>query len=177
SPYTTLFRSTSYFRIAFGEGQDCNFDFNFSGFCTQYNLHSEKTYNTLQLLDRLSIIKLSQQFRKEISLQFIVPNSQLFPYLEENKNLDLVVKAILRTYGGIFENRMPINVSSLANKTGINEKDILEILKKLHSDKIIDLDQKKHDASIIFLVPREDEAGIYPYSPYITQQSKNKTDK
>lgn len=33
---------TSYFRIAFGEGQDCNFDFNFSGFCTQYNLHSEK---------------------------------------------------------------------------------------------------------------------------------------
>lgn len=87
------------------------------------------------------------------------------------------MKAILRTYGGIFENRMPINVSSLANKTGINEKDILEILKKLHSDKIIDLDQKKHDASITFLVPREDEAGIYPYSPYIKQQAKNKTDK
>ncbi len=167
----------SYFQIAYGEGQDCNFDFNFSGFCSRYNLHSEKTYNTLQLLDRLSIIKLSQQFRKEISLQFIISNRHLFPYLEENKNFDSVVKAILRTYGGIFENKMPINLSSVTNKTGINEQEILEILKKLHLDKIIDFDYQQHDASITFLVPREDEAGIYPYSRYIKEQVRNKTDK
>src|SRR5690606_24240917 len=110
-------------------------------------LHSEKTYNTLQLLDRISIIKLTQQFRKKIYVQFIIPNRNLFSYLDENPNYDPLVKAILRTYGGIFENKLPVNINLIGKKAGVGEMEIVETLKKLHRDRIIDFEYQENDAS------------------------------
>lgn len=172
--YKKLF---SYFLIAYGEGQDITYDFNFSHFCTHYQLHSEKTYNTLQLLDRISLIKLTQQFRKKIYVQFIISNRQLFSYIDENVSYDPVIKAILRTYGGIFENKLPINPNLVAKKAGLGEMAVIETLKKLFRDKIIDFEYQENDASITFLVPREDEQSIYPFSKYIKNQANNKTEK
>lgn len=168
---------SAYFQIPYGEGQDTNYDFNFAEFCSKYQFHSEKTYNTLQLLDRISVIKLSQQFKKATDIQFVISNRQLFRYIEENPRFDQVIKAILRNYGGIFENKLPVNLNSVAAKAGVTEAETIEILKKLHQDKIIDFEFQQNDATVIFLNPREDEIGIYPYSKYIKSQAKNKTSK
>lgn len=167
----------SYFQVAFGEGQDQNYDFNFSKFCTQYQLHSEKTYNTLQLLDRISVIKLSQQFKKATNLQFVISNRQLFQYQEENARAEPVIKAILRNYGGIFENKMPVNLSAIAAKSGLSEHEIIEVLQVLHKDKIVEFEYQQNDATVTFLVPREDETSIYPYARYIKTQGEGKTRK
>ncbi|UJH91843.1 RecQ family ATP-dependent DNA helicase [Antarcticibacterium sp. 1MA-6-2] len=170
-------RLNSYFRIAYGEGQEENFDFNFADFCSHYQLHTERAYNTLQLLDRLSIIQLSQQFRKATNLQFVISNPELFRYLDENPKYDNIVKSILRIYGGIFENKLTLNLSSISKKTGEQENTLIAALQKLHNDKIVDFDYQQNDASITFLVPREDEAAIYPFSTYIRNQAKSKIDK
>jgi len=167
----------SYFRIPYGEGEDLKFDFNFSAFCNQYQLPSEKTYNTLQLLDRISILKLTQQFRKMSLVQFIISGNQLFPYLEKNQKYENVTKTILRTYGGIFENKMPVDTGSIAKKADIPEVQVTDVLKSLSKDKIIDYEYHENDAAITFLVPREDATSIFPFSEYIKNQAKNKTDK
>ncbi len=167
----------AFFQIAYGEGEDTSHDFNFAEFCSHYLLNTSKTYNTIQLLDRISIVKLSQQFQKAASLQFIISNKQLFYYLEENPKFDPVIKAILRTYGGIFENKMPLNLSSICKKAGTIEPEVISILNQLHRDKIVEFEHQQHDASITFLVPREDESSIYPFGKYIKNQAKNKIDK
>jgi len=166
---------SAYFQIPYGEGQDKNYDFNFAEFCSKYQFHSEKTYNTLQLLDRISVIKLSQQFKKATDIQFVISNRQLFQYLDENPRFEQVIKAILRNYGGIFENKLPVNINSIAAKAGVTETETIENLKKLHQDKIIDFEFQQNDATVIFLNPREDEIGIYPFSGYIKSQARNKT--
>ncbi len=167
----------NFFQVAFGEGKDLSFDFNFADFCSHYKLHPIKTYNTLQLLDRISIIRLSQQFQKVASIKFLTTSHQLFDYLRENPHLDSVVKAILRTYGGIMENKLPINMITISEKAGAKEAEIIEILKKLHKDKVAEFDYRQNDASITFLVPREDENTLYPFSKYIKEQARNKTQK
>ncbi|WP_026838371.1 ATP-dependent DNA helicase RecQ [Gillisia sp. JM1] len=168
---------TSYFQIAFGEGLNTVHDFNFADFCHQYQLNNTKTYNTLQLLDRISILKLSQQFQKATSLQFIISNKQLLYYLEENPKFDPVIKAVLRTYGGIFDNKVQINIVSVCKKAGVSEKEALSILNNLDKDKIVEFEHQQNDASITFLVPREDENSIYPFSEYIKNQSISKLRK
>ena len=167
----------TYFRIPYGEGEELYFDFNFSAFCNQYQLPSEKTYNTLQLLDRISIIKLTQQFRKLSQVQFLISGNQLFPYLEKNRIYEEVIRAILRTYGGIFENKMSIDTGMIAKKAGLQESRVIELLKALSVDKILDYEYQENDAGITFMVPREDATGIFPFSGYIKNQTKNKTDK
>ena len=168
---------TSYFQIAFGEGLDTTHDFNFSEFCNRYQLNYLRAYNTLQLLDRISVIKLSQQFEKSAKLQYIISNKALFYYLEENPKFDPIVKAILRTYGGIFENKISINIAAICSKAGTIEREVLEVLHQLKKDGIAEFEHQQNDASITFLVPREDESSIYPYSKYIKSQAKNKSDK
>ncbi len=167
----------SYFRIPYGEGKDSTHDFNFSAFCNQYQLHHERTYNTLQLLDRISVVKLTQQFRRITYVRFIISNRQLFAYVERNKNYDDVTKSILRTYGGIFENKMPIDLSAVAKKANLEESGVIEVLKHLHRDKVIELEHQENDAMLTFLVPREDESGIYPFGTYIKNQAANKINK
>ncbi|HSM63440.1 MAG TPA: RecQ family ATP-dependent DNA helicase, partial [Gillisia sp.] len=168
---------TSYFQVAYGEGLNTVHDFNFADFCHQYQLNSSKAYNTLQLLDRISVLKLSQQFQKATSLQFIISNKQLFYYLEENPKFDPVIKAILRTYGGLFDNKVQINLAAICKKAGTIEKEALAILSTLQKDKIVDFEHQQNDASITFLVPREDENSIYPFSDYIKEQSISKVQK
>lgn len=165
----------NYFQIAYGEGRELNFDFNFSDFCSHYKFHSIKTFNTLKLLDRMSIIRLSQQFQKVANLKFLISSHQLFRYLEENPYQEAIVKAILRTYGGIMDNKLPINLITISEKAGAKEVEIIEVLKKLDKDKVADFDFRQNDASITFLVPREDENTIFPFSRIIKEQAKNKT--
>ncbi|MFO8147735.1 MAG: RecQ family ATP-dependent DNA helicase [Bacteroidota bacterium] len=167
----------TYFQIAYGEGMDTTHDFNFAEFCNRYQFNSIKAYNALQLLDRISILKLSQQYQKAALLQFIISNKQLFHYLEENSKFDPIVKSILRTYGGIFENKMPVNLNSVGKKAATSEAEVIKVLNQLHKDKIVEFEHQQNDASITFLVPREDETGIYPFSKYIKNQLKNKTAK
>ena len=177
--YTILIykKLTSYFQIAYGEGLNTIHDFNFADFCHQYQLNNIKTYNTLHLLDRISILKLSQQFQKATILQFIISNKQLLYYLEENPKFDPIIKAILRTYGGIFDNKVQINIVSVCKKAGVSEKEALSILNALNKDKIVEFEHQQNDASITFLVPREDENSIYPFSEYIKNQSISKLKK
>ncbi len=167
----------SYFRIAFGEGMGETFDFNFADFCHQYKLNANKTYNTLQLMDRVSIINLSQQYQKKADLQFIISNKHLLHYLQENPRYDNVIKAILRSYGGAFENKINLNLSDISQKSATSEDKIIAIIKELHKDKIIELEYRQNDAAITFLVPREDEKTIYPFATYIKHQAENKTEK
>ncbi|SHG73210.1 ATP-dependent DNA helicase RecQ [Salegentibacter echinorum] len=167
----------SYFRIAYGEGEDTEHNFSFSEFCAQYELPFIKTYQALQLLDRCSILKLSREFHKKTSVQFTLSGKQLQYYLENNAKYEYFVKALLRTYGGILENRVFINLGSVCKKLAIKQEIALSFLEDLEKDEILEYTYAEHDASIRFLVPREDDSTIYPLAPYIKQYHSSKQEK
>lgn len=167
----------SYFSIAYGEGENTTHDFNFAEFCDRYNFNSMKAYNALEALDRCSIIRLSQQFHKKTELQFIISGKQLSFYLQENPKYDNLVKAILRTYGGIFENKVNINLQAVCKKSGTTDEQALFYLEQLKKDDIIDFDYAQQDSSITFLVPREDDITINPVAGFIRLHNESKKQK
>ena len=164
----------NFFQISYGEGVLTSHQFNFSDFCKAYGFKSGKTFEILQLLDRNSIIQLSQQFNYKTKLQFIVSNSAMFSYLETRSHLNLVVKTILRTYGGIFEHQLAINLGLIAKKSGSSEKEIIAILNQLHKDEIVDFLFSNTDSEIIFLQPREDDKTINRIAKIVEQQQELK---
>lgn len=174
----TVYRKlVTYFRIAYGEGEGTVHDFNFLEFCNKYQLNTLQAYNTLQLLDRASVIQLSEQFQKKTRIQFLTSNKQLSFFLEANPGFETVVKAILRTYGGVFENKVDIDLQIIGSKAGINPSKAAELLVQLTKEDMADFEHDQHDARLSFLVPREDETTIYPLVPYIKLQIENKTKK
>lgn len=167
----------SYFRIAYREGEGTEHFFNFAEFCQTYQLNFLKAYNTLQQLDRASVLQLSEQFHKKTRIQFLVPHMQLLSYLETHPHYESVVKSILRTYGGIFENKVEINLAAVCSKAGTNLAEAGNILNQLHKEGIVDFENNVQDSAVTFLVPREDDSTINPLIPYIKLQAERKTEK
>ncbi|APG59680.1 RecQ family ATP-dependent DNA helicase [Christiangramia salexigens] len=167
----------AYFRIAFGEGENTEYDFNFADFCNQYQFNSQKTYNALQLLDRCSILRLSQNYQKKTELKILLSGSHLDHFLDDNPKYSQILRPILRTYGGIFDNLTSFNLSTICEKSGLTDQKVLSLLEDLHQREIIEFHLAKHDASIIFLVPREDSATINPVAGFINQYNTSKRKK
>lgn len=168
----TVYRKlNTYFQISYGEGDFTTHDFNFSAFCKTYSFNTLITYNTLQILDRTSIISLTKQYQKQSTVQITVSNSVLFKYLEQHQKLALILKSILRTYGGIFDYPTKINTVLISDKSGVSEERVIETLIHLAKDEILDLKLKTTDAQVTFLVPREDDKTINRISKIIEQQN------
>jgi len=174
----TLYRKLcNYFQIPYGEGELSTHQFNFNDFCTTYNFNTSMAFNAIHILDRTSILKLSQQFSYQSKLQFIESNEAVFNYIERHPNLDKVIKAILRTYGGIFEHLLKIDIDIIANKTSLSEEAVISALNRLKKDEIVEFHFSNTDSEITFLQPREDDKTINRIAKIVEQQHQLKAEQ
>ncbi|MCL6296117.1 RecQ family ATP-dependent DNA helicase [Jejuia spongiicola] len=164
----------SYFQISYGEGMYSTYDFDFNTFCKAYNFSPVLSYNALLLLDRNSIITLSKQFKNNVKVQFIISSSALFNYLETHKEFNIIVKSILRMYGGIFDHVTKIDLNRIVDKASVTESQLIHVLQELENSQIITLNLAKTDAQITFIQPREDDKTINRIATIIEQQNKLK---
>ena len=160
----------NYFQISYGEGENSLHQFDFKSFCNIYNLSASITYNALLILDRNAIITLTQHFNFRTKIQFITTNATLFQYLETHLDLNILVKVLLRTYGGIFDYETKVNLNLIIQKASLSEKQVVERLERLEKDKVISLQMANTDSEITFLKPREDDITINPIAKTIEQQ-------
>tara|TARA_R110002050_G_scaffold24083_2_gene64209 strand:- start:1194 stop:3098 length:1905 start_codon:yes stop_codon:yes gene_type:complete len=164
----------NYFQIPYAEGEYLTFDFDFNTFCKTYKFTSILCYNALLLLDRNSIITLSKQFKNKVSVQFITSNASLFNYLETHQDYNIIVKSILRMYGGIFDHDTTINLFKIVEKASVKESVIINTLQQLEKDGVITLYLSKTDAQVTFIQPREDDKTINRIASIIEQQNELK---
>lgn len=150
----------NYFQVPYGEGEFTKFNFNFSDFCRKYFLNSMTAYNALNSLDRVGIIQLSQEFGRKSILQFLVPSNRLLEYFGNDMGASIIGKTILRMYGGIFEMPTSINLDLIKSKTGQSMEMIIAVLKKMERDQVLEMSLQTTDATLTFLLPREDDKTI-----------------
>jgi ATP-dependent DNA helicase RecQ len=157
----TIYRSLSnYFQISYGEGEFSSNSFNYIEFCKHYKLNTLLTYNGLTALERLGIIQLSKQFGRKSILKFDISSEKLIKYLEQNPTISLIGKTILRMYGGIFESPTSVKIELIASKTGQSVVAVINALEKMEQEGVLDLKLFHTDATITFIVPREDDKTI-----------------
>jgi ATP-dependent DNA helicase RecQ len=167
----------SYFQISYGEGEQDTFRFNFMHFCKTYDLNTLTTYNALQVLDRNSVLLLAQEFSRKASLQIKVSTVSLTFNLIKNPGIDLIIKTILRTYGGIFDQPLNIDHAAIAKKSNSSVNAVHEALLQLEKDDLVTYAHESFDTTITFLVPREDDHVINTISRDVKAQNGRKTEQ
>lgn len=167
----------NYFQIAYGEGLDDSFSFKLNHFCQKYDFPTLKTYNALQFLNQQGIITMSQEFSEKITMQFLIESKEVIRYMSLNPNDEEIVLAILRTYPGIYEMKVPFNISLIAKKSNHSEEQVAVVLEKLKEKEIIEYKSKNNDATILFNEVREDNLTINRVSKYLERQNQLKKDQ
>lgn len=166
-----------FYSISLGEIPNEKFGFSLQEFCATYNLNLLKTYNAIKILEREGIILLDENYTKKSSLKFIVSNAYIFNYIENKPSKGILIKLMLRSYGGIFDHYTIINEYSLAKKLNIRKNEIINQLTNLHNNGIIDYKHENTTSKLYFLVPREDDYTINRISKDIEKQNNLKYDK
>ncbi|WP_405415116.1 ATP-dependent DNA helicase RecQ [Maribacter sp. Asnod1-A12] len=167
----------TFFQIGYEEFTDAKFHLNFNEFCSIYKLNTFLTYNALQLLDRNSVLSLSENFSKKITIKFISDKDTLYRYIDNNSKLADFIKVVLRTYGGLFEFDTQINTYLLSKKTSLSESLIHQNFEILQKDEIIEYTSVSSDLEMLFLVPRDDDRTINMFAKNIEEQNQLKIKK
>jgi ATP-dependent DNA helicase RecQ len=122
----------NYFQLPEGSGADIGFDFSIADFSEQYGFNILETYNSIKFLERegfLFYVESAGQFSK---LFIPVKKEEIYRHLVENPGSDRLIKEILRSYSGIFNDYIDINESLLAKRAELDRKVVVDKLNALH---------------------------------------------
>ena len=167
----------SYLQIAYGELPETQFGLPFDAFCSVYNLSKRRTFTALKLLDSLGILIFSEKVKYQTRLQILVKNYNLQSLLNKNNNQSILLKSILRTHEGVFDQPIAINLEKISRKANLDLDNVIQILTALESQHIISFSFSKTDAQITLIRPREDDKTINSVSKNISHYNKVKQQK
>ncbi len=144
----------SYYQLAVGAGFGQTFDIDVIDFAKRYNFNSLETFNALKILMKEEYILLSENIFLPSTLQIIARKEELYDYLLKNNKMEKLLKVILRSFQGAFNQSVNIKEGQLASFLKIPHKKLVELLDKLHKDAIIRYTPQKDSPQLTFLTER-----------------------
>jgi len=144
----------NYFQIPNGSGSHQYFDFDLDDFIQKFKHPLNETIYSLQALKQERIISYLEQVYRPAFVQFICNKDNLNEFERHNPASEPVVKALLRTYSGIFDIMVRINEKQIAK---ILRKDLVYVVRHLQyiqQNGIISYTPKKESPQIYYLQNR-----------------------
>ena len=168
----------NYFRMAVGSGFMESYGFDISAFTGTYGLDLMTTYNSLKVLQEEGLLELNESFFSPSSIHFLVGQSKLYEFQIANAKLDILIKMLLRMYGGeLFVDFIRIQESKLAKSMGMAEKDLVQQLEHLDQVGILAYDKRKDMPQITFLTERFDAGKLPLNTKRIEERRQNAISK
>jgi len=128
----------SYLQLAEGSGLDEWFDFDLATFCDRYQWKPKEVMSAISFLEKADHLIISANSDPRSTLKVLINNETLYELGLRNPKVARLTKVLLRSYGRLFEEYVPINEKLLAKRAGYSLKQVDAILKKLHSVEVID---------------------------------------
>ena len=144
----------NYFQLPIGAGKGEFLNFNLEDFLKKFKLDLNEVVYSLQALKQEEIISYLEKTFSPSSVQFVSNRNRIESFEALNSELEPIIKALLRTYGGIFDGPVNINETQLA---WILKRDIITIkeqLLALHQSGVIEYLPKNDKPQICYLQER-----------------------
>ncbi len=164
SVYNSLCNSQS---IGLGSGQGYTCEFDIASFCQKFDKWAVTTHSALTLLTNAGYINYVDETELQSRVIFIVNSEELYNIRMAHPDLDIVIKALLRTYTGLFTEYAVISEDVLAQKCNTTRQVIYEKLRALTRMKIIIYNPQKKTSLLTFTRERVHEKELkLPASVY-----------
>ena len=151
----TVYRALgSYFQLAVGGGAGDSFDFEISDFVEKYKLKIISTYNALKILQQEGWITITDSVFMPSSVKIIVGKDKLYDYQLKNRKYDKILKIILRSFQGAFNDFTKINETWMAKKLNIPRHEVQQALHRIHQEGIILFRVEKDKPQLMFIEER-----------------------
>lgn len=166
-----------YLQVPVNTKPERSFNFDIASFVKRYNFDAFKTYSCLKILEQSNLILLSEAFYEPSKVKFICNHEELYKFQVANENFDGIIKLLLRSYGGLFDNYLRINEQELANRIKQPIALIYKYLERLHKLEIIDYVKANETAQLTFTVNRQDIQYLSLDKKYLAERKQTYIEK
>ncbi len=160
----------NYYQIAYGAGKGSFFDFDIVEFSKKYGLDLLQTLSALKFLERDGWLALSEAVYIPSRLKFEIDFQELYKFQVQSAKYDPIIKAVLRTYGGVFDFYVPINEYEFAKKLKLPYEVIVELLQGLEKQQIASYLKSTDKPQLQFLQSRVDYKNLYIDADFLRER-------
>jgi len=150
-----------YLQIPVGIGEGNYYDFNLGEFTANFQLDIHLVINTLKALEQEGHLTFNESIFLPAQAGFTASRHTLEHFAQTHPSLEAVTKCLLRTYEGIYDNRVSINEKLIAKLTRINLVTVKDDLLQLKALGIIDYLPQKETPQINFILNRAPAEFLY----------------
>jgi len=151
----------NYLNLATDSGKDQSFDFDINSFSNTYKMKPISVFHALKLLEREGYIMLNEAMDNPPRLLILAGQDDLYRYQVENPDGDVVLKAILRSYGGVFNDFVTISETEIARRSGKEHDYVISLLARMSREGLISYIPQKTMPQIIFSRERFPSEDLY----------------
>lgn len=163
----------NYFQIPIGAGKGSSWEFDFSDFCTRYNLNQLVAFNCLKFLEREGYISLTDAFFQPSRIHLLLNKEQLYKFQVENIQYNEFIKTLLRSYYGLFDIFVPISEKEISKRIEKSIDYVKKILTELDAQSVLSYVPQTDMPQLSLITERIDAKEIF-ISPEILQKQKEK---
>ena len=150
----------SYFQIAYGAGEGLSYDFDLADFCKRYQLQALKTLQALKVLQREGHLTLSESVFLPSRMKILVDQETLYKFQVAQPAYDNLIKTLLRSYGGLFEQFAAIKESEISKRADLSTNEVKTMLRKLDEMEMIGYAEQTEQPQLAFLHARLDRDNL-----------------
>lgn len=140
----------NYFHIPEGSGQDLGFDFKITDFANQYGFGLIPVYSAIKLMEKEGYLVFDESSGRYSKLIIRLNNEDLYRFMVEHERFEILLKEIMRSYGGIFADYVNIDEKLIARRSEMPVEDVYKALNYLSKAKVVNYIPLKTSPQIFF---------------------------
>lgn len=161
-------------QIAYGEGHNTTYFFNFRAFCEKFKLPVNRTHQAFLFLDKQGVLSMSAHFSKKNTLFFKAPYEAFALHFKNNEKEEALFLSIIHRYQGISLIGVSIHLKEVSQANGLTEQEVVQILTQWHKLGIAVYNAGDFDTSILLHQSRDDERTIHRIAGHLEKQNIRK---
>jgi ATP-dependent DNA helicase RecQ len=127
----------NYFELAIGSGEGFSYNFEINDFCKKFNFDLLSVYNSIGFLEKENYITATEAVFMPARIKITTTNENLYKFQVANKQFDELIKILLRSYTGLFDNYIKINETEIATRFSVSTEQLIQLFKLLESYDIL----------------------------------------
>ena len=143
----------NYLQVPLGTEQ-VSYAFDQNDFLKKFSFQSKPAQAALQVLQQEGFITLNDPVFTLATLYFTCDRYQLTQFENENQTLEPLIKVLLRTYSGIYDQPVAVFEKMLAALLKWSLEEVMKGLYHLHRFQIVDYNPQKEAPQVYFNLPR-----------------------
>ena len=151
----------NYYRIPIGAGNELAFDFNVSQICETYKFNVVPFMSAVKFLEREGLISVPDNDEMMSKIWIRTTKQDLYNFQVMHNDFDNFLKTLLRMYGGLFTDFVPISENFIAKTLHYKTSEIETMLSDLDKLKILSYKKKSDKPQIVFTSERIDSSYLY----------------